>query len=183
MGKIHIYVHILNHNLPVFYLISKMEHAKKFLEHTLCIQSYRQVHILEKMLNDFLMTKISPAVVIFIPAVQIVSQFVSVMMHDKIAMPGFLIFPLFLVDGFVANVLVFTLASWVNSTPHDMLVKYGRRLDNISVGGSYLRKEVKALNSMKIKFWSNYIDRGTPLMIQNFCLAQTMSLIMIRSSS
>ncbi|OXA47609.1 hypothetical protein Fcan01_17605 [Folsomia candida] len=161
----------------------KMARAKKLVQHKLCIRTYRQVHIVEKMFNDYLMARITPAIVMAIPAIQIVTQFVSVTMHDQIAMPGFLVFPLFLVNGFINNVLVFTLASWINSTSKEMLEKFGRQVAHVGgKGRAYLRKEVQSLNCMKIKFGTNFIDRGTPLVIQNFCLAQTMSLVLIRSS-
>lgn len=130
--------------------------AKKLVDHQLCIRTYREVHILEKMFNDYLMSRITQAVVLFIPAIQIVSQFVSVTMHDQIPMPGFLMFPLFLTETFVNNVLTLTLASWVNSRSNDMLQKYGQNVDRVRGGeGSYLRKEVKALNCLKVKFGSN----------------------------
>lgn len=48
---------------------------------------------------------------------------------------------------------------------------------------SALIKGAKACTVLKIKFGSNFIDRGTPLVIQKFCLDQTMSLVLIDESS
>lgn len=142
---------------------------------------YRCTQLLETSFNEFLMVRTVPAMVAFIPTLQIVSQYVCIKMRGEIEMPGFLLFPLILVDSVGVNLLVFTLASWVNN----ISTKFLHTLDAKIAGRRgtrkwMLRKEKIACGVLKIKFGSNFIDSGTPLVIQNFCLTQTMSLILLR---
>lgn len=102
----------------------------------------------------------------------------DITMHREIPMPVFLIFPVILVDASVNNILVFTLASWVFNSS----VKYLKGVEKMTLqfrSQSLIRKQLKSCGTLKIKFGSNFIDNGTPLVIQNFCLNQTMSIILI----
>lgn len=47
-------------------------------------------------------------------------------------------------------------------------------------GKKLIRRQVKGCSMLKVKFGSNFIDRGTPLVIQNFCINQTVSLTLIK---
>lgn len=130
-------------------------------------------------MNVFLMVRVVPTVIICSITLQVISQYVCIKLHDKIAMPGFLVFPLMCVDAFVVNVLVYSLASWVNSTSTEVLQSFER--NTIQFGGrkSILAREIRACGVLKVKFGSNFIENGTPLVIQNFCLVQTLNLLLI----
>lgn len=131
------------------------------------------------------MARIVPVFITLVPTIQILTQYVCVMMHDEIPMPAFLIFPVIWVNVFVNNIFVFTLASWINNVSARTLREQVGALVKCRLSGrrSHIIKEVKACTVLKIKFGSNFIDKGTALVIQNFCLVQTMSLILIGGSS
>lgn len=96
-------------------------------------------------------------------------------------MPGFLVFPMILFDAVIVNMLTITLASNV----HKESVKLLRVMAKNAIGqGQYAvtKRQLRACTLLKIKFGSNFIDRGTPLVIQTFCLNQTVSLGLIRSN-
>lgn len=152
-----------------------MAHDKKE-----CLQFYRALQVLEKYMNAFLERRIVPVTMLTIPLNQIIGQYVSICLHDTIPMPFFLMFPLIAVDTGVCNVLVFTLASWVHSGSLDVL----RKLRRLTCGrrNSVFAKNLKSCSLLKIKFGSNFIDRGTALVIQDFCMNQTANLVMINSS-
>lgn len=145
------------------------------------IRFYRRIQILEKHMNDITNVYILPALIIGVPLLQIVSQYVSITMHDDIPMPGFVLFPIMSVEAIITNVVVFTPASWVNGRSTRILARYARKITHC-VRKSVVVKERKACTMLKIKFGSNYVDQSTPLVIQNFCLNQTMSLILINTS-
>lgn len=130
-------------------------------------------------MNEFLMARVVPALVSLTPIVQIICQYVCIKLHDQISMPGFLMFPLILVDAVVINGFVFTLASAINSTSAKLLETHVKRTVEFGGKRSVLAREIKACGVLKIKFGSNYIDNGTPLAIQNFCLNQTLSLLLL----
>lgn len=94
-------------------------------------------------------------------------------------MPGLLVFPLMMLDCAVVNGFVFTLASRVNTTSTEMLKMQERH--SIQFGGrrSVLAREIRSCGVLKIKFGSNYVDKGTPLVIQDFCVNQTLNLLLI----
>lgn len=159
----------------------RLEESLTISENQNCMRMYRCIQLLEKSFNGFLMVRTIPAMVAFIPTLQIVSQYVCITMHDEIEMPGFLVFPLMLIDSVMVNIMVFTLASWVNNISTKFLHKLDKKIAGLrGTRKSNLRKEQVACCVLKIKFGSNFIDSGTPLVIQNFCLTQTMSLILIR---
>lgn len=149
-------------------------------EQEFCVKAYRMIQLIEKSMNAYLMERIVPTLVCTIPTLQIITQYVCITMHGEIAMPVFLIFPLILVDAIACNGLVFTLASWVFNASTKSL----KELDTTTsqhVRKSVLRRQLKSCGVLNIKFGSNYIDSGTPLVIQNFCSSQTVSLMLVMS--
>lgn len=151
------------------------------VEYRRCIAFYRQIQILERILNKLLNFLIIPAVISFTPMAEIVTMYVSFTLYKEIPMPGFVLFPLLMVDVTVINVLTFMLAGWVNSTSKQVLGEYAR--DPQPFGRRHeLTRTIKSCSHLSIKFGSNFVDEGTSLVIQNFCLNQASSLILIRKN-
>lgn len=146
--------------------------------HESCVQRYRMIQLIEKIMNAFLMEKVAPSLVCGMPLLQIVLQYVTITMYGGIAMPVFLMFPMTMVNAIVNNILIFTLASWVFNSSVKSLKKLEMRILQCT-RRSVIRKQLKSCGRLKIKFGSNFIDSGTPLVIQDFCFNQTMSLILI----
>lgn len=94
------------------------------------------------------MLRVVPSVVGLIPMLQIVFQFVCIKLHGKIAMPGFLIFPLILLDAVVTNAFVFTLASRVNSTSTEVLEMQVRHSVQLGAKRSVLERSRPAASSI-----------------------------------
>lgn len=149
--------------------------------HSACLDIYRGVQVLEKMFNVFLKDQIVPGMVSCLPGIQIFSQYVCIKLHSEIPMPGLLVFPMVLLDAVLNNILMFTLASSVNTLSGKILSSWRKALE-LFKRRTPIKKQLKACTLMKIQFGSNYIDNGTPLVIQNFCLSQTLSLLLIKSS-
>ncbi|OXA38333.1 hypothetical protein Fcan01_26814 [Folsomia candida] len=145
-------------------------------DNTSCIRMYRYVQILEKSFNAFLTKRIVPTIISCIPAIQIFALFVCITYHGEIALPGFAIFPLLGICAVINNILVISLASMVNTSSQRVL----NALAQNTVGKrGLLRRELTSLGVLKIKFGSNFIDRGTPLVMQNFCISQTVSMCLV----
>ncbi|OXA46151.1 hypothetical protein Fcan01_19064 [Folsomia candida] len=139
--------------------------AQTVTEFKACTKFYRSIHILEKLFNGFLMVRLIPGYMFLMPALQVLTQYVSVMMHDEIPMPAFLIFPLVGENSFVNNIFVFTLASWVNNISKKILREQVSAIARCGWAArkSSLIKSAKACTALKIKFGSNFIDSGTPM--------------------
>ncbi|XP_035708005.1 uncharacterized protein LOC118435717 [Folsomia candida] len=145
-----------------------------------CIKLYKSIQILEKYFNAFLLPRVIPVLITGVPILQIISLYVCLNHNQDIDMPGFLVFPLLLMEAAGTIIFVFTLASKINNSSETM-VKFLK--DGIRKGSgnkAHLKKEIKSLSLLKIKFGSNFIDRGTPLVIETFCINQTVSLTLIK---
>lgn len=128
------------------------------------------------------MHRILPAFLLCGPGIQIIAQFITIKHHKDIAMPEFLVFPILTGDTVTANMLLLTLASYVNKDSrrilHKLMSRWVERAGRKPCRSA--RKELKSLTEMKIKFGSNFIDRTTPLIVQTFCINQTISLTLIK---
>lgn len=110
------------------------------------------------------------------------AQCVCINLHDQIGFPEFLIFPLFLVNAAIVNIFVFSLAAGIHNQSASLLQSMKRRSsETAGKKGGIQRREICNCTVLKIKFGSNFIDRATPLILQNFCLNQTMSLTLANS--
>lgn len=120
------------------------------------------------------MDRILPALMIIVPSMQVIVQYVCVVHHDDIAMPGFLVFPLMGVDAIASNLLIYTFASFVHNDSEKLVKSLERKFFQGSTkwSRSFVKRMIKSLTVLKIKFGANFIDRGTPLIVQNFCITR-----------
>lgn len=147
-----------------------------------CIRLYRYIEVLEKSFNAYVTETIVPVIISITPAIQISAMFVCIKMHGEIALPGFSTFPLITLVAGITNVLVLTLAPMVNTSSRRVLDTLEEKIVECQGGKRALnRKEFRACSVLKIKFGSNFIDRGTPLIMQNFCVSQTVSLCLVKA--
>lgn len=97
-------------------------------------------------------------------------------------MPGYLVFPLMGIDAGIFNVVVVSLASSIHGLSRKVLRSVTDRVMKLDIKRKVAKREFRACCNFKVKFGSNFIDRGTTLMIQNFCTNQTASLSLIQSN-
>ncbi|OXA40279.1 hypothetical protein Fcan01_24857 [Folsomia candida] len=145
-----------------------------------CIKLYKYIQIYEKSFNAFLQPRVIPAIITCVPAIQIIALYVCLNHNEDIEMPGFLVFPLLLVDGFGTVILIFTLASHVHNSSENVMQTLKKSVGKLTGNKSGLMRQIRSLSVLKIKFGSNFIDRGTPLVMETFCINQTVSLTLIK---
>ncbi|OXA61761.1 hypothetical protein Fcan01_00410 [Folsomia candida] len=158
----------------------KIEAIKTEADLNMCIQFYQRIQILEKLYNSFLRDRILPSLMLCVPGLQVITQYVTINHYSDIAMPGFLAFPMIAVNCVVTNVLAFTLASFVNSASEEVMKSLGRKMRGFSGKKALIKRQIRGCAVLKVKFGSNFIDRGTPLVVQTFCINQTVSLTLIK---
>lgn len=159
----------------------KIEAIETEMDMNSCILFYRWIQILVKAYNSFLRDRILPSIMLCVPGIQVVTLYVTINHHSDITMPGFLIFPLLLLNAGVTNVLGLTLASFVNSVSKRVIESLRKRASRLrGRKKSLAKRQLRACSVLKIRFKSNFIDRGTPLVVQTFCFNQTVSLILIK---
>lgn len=137
---------------------------------------YKQIKLLEVKLNNCVGPIIVPVSFVGFPSIQILAFFTMIRLYDVVPMPAFLYFPRMYVDTLLLNVILQTLAA-------NLFIKSKRlRTKFIAEGHAWRkvdRKELQATINLSLKFGSNYIDAGTPLVIQDFCVNQTVSLLLM----
>ncbi len=142
-----------------------------------CTKMYQQLRLLE-MLNSLACSRrIFPGMMIGFPMIQFSSFYVCIKLHGNIDLPTFAMFPIMYFDGFFLCVVVFTVASRVYKWSDDLL--QGWRLNPASVKKSELRKVLRSFPPLKIRMGGNFVETCTPLIIQDFCVRTTASMLLL----
>jgi hypothetical protein len=145
------------------------------------IRMYRITQILMTSWTGCTRKGVLPCILQAATIVCIISFYVCIVMSDQIPFPGFLLFPLLLLNSVCFIMFVCTKASSVNSSSIALIARERRKVANFRTN-SLLRRVVVSIPPLKVEFASNYIDKLTPLVLLNFCINQTVSLLIIRET-
>ncbi|XP_035714106.1 uncharacterized protein LOC110857874 [Folsomia candida] len=147
-----------------------------------CIHIYRSVQILETIFNTFLRIRVVPSVILGTIGLQIMSLYACINLHEELSKSGLVIIVIMGMDAIICNLVVFTLASQVHNSSLKIMRNLGRKsMALFGQGRSIAKRQLRACAILRVKFGSNFIDRGTPLVVETFCINQTMSLTLIKS--
>jgi hypothetical protein len=141
------------------------------------LQTYRTIQLICGIFNDSSRRQVSPALLAGNPAIQIFSCFVCIKLHGEIPMPGFAYFPIQFLDCCIMGIGMFTVAShpWTKS---NSLIRLWKQNDS-KKNDKCMRKALKSLSNLKVMFGNNFVDELTPLVIQDFVVNQTVSLLLL----
>ncbi|OXA63522.1 hypothetical protein Fcan01_00139 [Folsomia candida] len=78
----------------------------------------------------------------------------------------------------IMNLVIESMAAKVNTNSAKLLSGLNRELKRLPIKSS-CRKEFRACTATKIQFGQNFVDKGTPLVIEDFCINQTVSLLLL----
>lgn len=146
------------------------------------ISIYRQLHVLERLFNDFIIRACLPIMLSVMPGIQIMSMFGCFRFLGKMTLLQFQIFPLMGFSAMLCNVVSSTLSSFIFTDSTALMTCFKTaavRIEGSKREGKILRRELWSCTSLKIKFGSNFVDGGTPLVLQDFCWTQTVSLMLV----
>jgi hypothetical protein len=144
---------------------------------------YRQLQVLERALNDFGHLRILPATMAAVPVAQIVAFFIIIKLHDQIPLSGFLMYPVALIASFSGLAVMQTLSAKLMLESEKLVGKWKRKntfSGVVTKNTKYRRRMIRSMQMLKVRFGSNFIDRDTTLVTQNFCLCQTVSLLILQ---
>lgn len=135
--------------------------------------------MLSRMMNACIQTRILLMSTLFLPICQVLSTFLLIRLGRQLGLQGIGLMVIFL--GNVVTVLIcpYTIAAFINSKSVEVVQKCkgnfkladGRR-------STYTVKCFRACFPLTIRFGNNFVERTTPLIIQNFCFSQVASLLM-----
>lgn len=136
---------------------------------------YRRLQILEVLISDYSRTRLLPCTLGVAPIVEVLGLFTIIKFHDRIPFPGILIFPIGCMTALTGLASLETMSGSVVIRSEEAISTWKKE-----AGSNPLRRrKLRSLQSMKIRFGNNYLDRLTALITQDFCLNQTVSLLIM----
>lgn len=137
------------------------------------IRRYRQLQVLENLINSCVRRRIFPVITACLPLVEIVGGFILLKLHSFLDPSQLITFYCTLF-----NMLVLSGAGSIHSKSFGWLVA----ARNGVVGNKahkVLRREIMSLLPMRVWFSSNFVDHLTTLVVQDFCINQTITLLLM----
>jgi hypothetical protein len=144
---------------------------------------FKNMEILERIFNDCLCLRVTPSLMISTPLLQISCLYICIMLRDEIDYPSFLIYPLFALDAFFFSFLGFSLAGFAWNRSVNVIQQFQsevKRANDSNKDMKLLKKEVRAMRHIAVKFGANYVDSGLPLTLQKNAMDATLSLILMK---
>lgn len=141
-------------------------------------KKYRNLQVLEKLINAGVRFRIFPATGITCPWVQIVGGFAVVKLHSSLEFSYFVLFLQYFSICVFNNIHSFGGAGAIYSKSQGSLIAAKREVLKKKVP-KIARREIKSLTPLRIWFGSNFADELTCLVIQDFCINQTISLLLM----
>ncbi|OXA40373.1 putative AC9 transposase [Folsomia candida] len=175
-----IFRHLVNGSHYAMYVVIAgilhlWEESAKIVGSPRFTRRYRKLQILEVVLNFAIRDKVFPTFLVSCPSMQILATFVCIKYHDGMAGTHLIFLALLSLDTEVLNVIYCTAAGVV----YEKSETYLKGLKGL-VRGKEERKMLKSYTPLRVRFGSNFMDRLTPLVIQQFCAIQTMNLLLLR---
>lgn len=147
--------------------------ARKIREKSL---AYRQLQVSEKIINSTFRTRVFLPLLCALSMIQILSGLAFLtLFHSE----GPLLLAIFLIawlDSGLAGVISLSANSVVYVRSQNWIMGRGGQDGRRSYG----RKVVKSYRPLRLDFGSNFIDRLTPLVMQEFCIRNMATLLLMR---
>lgn len=140
------------------------------------VKGYRQLQIQERLHNLSYKGRILPVSILAIPSIQIMTGFTLITLLHKVNILQTSIFLVMYLDVFLFGMIVLTFTSsiYVKTESWISKVKYRGGKDS-----RYFLKAHKSFRPLRLEFGNNFVDRITPLVVQEFCIRQTTSLLLL----
>ncbi len=136
---------------------------------------YRKLQVLEQHLNSCIRSFIFPSIAFVVPCTQIVAAFAICRLHNSMETSMLIFLMVVFSETFCINILLFSGAKKAHIQSEKWLLKMWElnRKDKIQ------RRVVKSMLPLRMWFGSNWVDRMTPMVIQQFCSIQTSNLLLV----
>jgi hypothetical protein len=138
---------------------------------------YKKLQILEMLINNSIRDVMLPALMFGMPSIQFFASYVCIKMHGTMALPNLAFFIIIYLDTVVLTNTVITPAASIFTGSGKLLEKW--ITSSKAMKRKYLRKFRGACRPLRVKFGSNFVDKKTPLVMQDMCMRQTMSSLLI----
>lgn len=143
---------------------------------TQILKFYRELQLIGIQVNICFRTMLFPCLLAGCSIEVILSLYITIRFHSQLGQsPLISVFPLILLNSFVATFLGTSIAANVNSKSSKlverlMIVSKSRR-------NTLMRRKIDSLFPISVRFSSNFVDNTTPIIILHFCIEQAVSLL------
>lgn len=148
----------------------------KFKDISLGISDYRKLQVLEKIINSVIRERIFAVFGYFLPFAQFIFCFVGIKILHAPEANGAraAVFIVTYVGLLNVSLLTFSMAGIVIRVSTKWVLGYKKRSKS-----SVTKRMCRSLTSLKIQFGNNFVEPTTPLVIQEFCIRQTTTLLLL----
>lgn len=137
---------------------------------------YRRIQILAKILNEVHSTWILIPLLFTVSSHQVFSLYGAIKFNGQLNFMSYCLFGILANQGVLVIMGMFTALGDV----HKMSTKVKTRLEKAHRGHKWLSRFHKGCALVKIRFGAlNYVDSMTPLMFENFALAQAANMLLM----
>lgn len=145
---------------------------------TLSARKYRNLMILEKLINSCVRARIFTIITMLCPILQIFGSYIIIKFHSSLEWSQLI--TVIMIDYYciLYNVMALGGAGSIHSKSCEWLIMTKNDcLEHKS--NKFRRREIKSMTPLRIWFGSNFVDHLTPLVIQHFCIGQTINLLLM----
>ncbi|OXA48029.1 hypothetical protein Fcan01_17223 [Folsomia candida] len=142
------------------------EHAKK-------LRSYRNLKILEKIVNACIRNRIFLAIALGGPLVQVLVGYTIIQIANSPNVTILAGSSVIYVSIFATTMFYFSIAAQVYRMSKDWIKRQLRVLQKKE------GRRLQSLMSIRIEFGNNFVETLTPLVVQGFCINETVSLLLL----
>lgn len=143
------------------------------------LQKYRKLQVWERIVNNTIRLRLMGEPMLFLSALHVVLTTSIVLFHEEMGSFMLGLFLLILTEMVPFQFCVLTGAAEI----YKLSLKWKREWKGGRAQfwekGTLFRREVKSIRALKIEFADNFVDSLTPLIVQNFCWNQSISMILL----
>ncbi|OXA54691.1 hypothetical protein Fcan01_11580 [Folsomia candida] len=139
--------------------------------------AYKELKVYEKLLNYCTKSRIFLITALLVPGLQILLCYTSLKLFHSEDISNFeaslFLWAYFLV--LVFTMLLFSAAAQINNLSVNWIAKFKGSSDK-----RLERRMHKSLMSLRLEFGNNFVETLTPLVVQEFCVRQTASCLLVK---
>lgn len=142
------------------------------------VRGYRHLQITERIQNSICRARILPVTLVAIPIMQILGGFALLMLYDTANVSQISLFVACYLDSTAFCLILLTAASYINTQSKGWIAQVKSEISG-KKKNNYFKRVHKSFRPLRIEFGNNFVERLTPLVMQEFCISQTASLILL----
>lgn len=140
------------------------------------VSGYRKLQISERIHNSTFRVVILPVCIFGLPLIEILIGFAIIVLFYETNWFQLVIILVLYLGITVFGLIILTFASSICTKTEGWLKLLKHRVGR---NGRYWKRVHKSFRPLRLEFGNNYVDRLTPIVMKEFCLRQTASMLLL----